>query len=147
MDVPVHGRRIFYVSDDCEGRRPHAFCLHVVPPREADLPADWREQGYDNLDSHQAGVTFGERCVVRWLLPDYPIRRIRTGRFVAVSGRGDGEQLLLHRLWEGEPTAAEQAGGPAASMCQRGANQVRSSLGSGRRNRQILPRKNKEDIA
>ena len=100
MDVHVHGRRIFYVSDDCEGtdgRTP--FFLHVVPMREADLPPDRIEHGYDNLDFHQAGVTFGERCVVRWQLPDYPIRRIRTGQYAAVR---DGEELRLRNLWKGE---------------------------------------------
>ena len=100
MDVHVHGRRIFYVSDDCEGmdgRTP--FFLHAVPTREADLPPERIEHGYDNLDFHQAGVTFGERCVVRWQLPDYPIRRIRTGQYVAVS---DGEELRLRNIWEGE---------------------------------------------
>ena len=98
MDVHVHGRRIFYVSDDCEGTDGRtSFFLHVVPMREADLPPERIEHGYDNLDFHQAGVTFGERCVVRWQLPDYPIRRIRTGQLVR-----DGEQLRLHRLWESE---------------------------------------------
>ena len=100
MDVHVHGRRVFYVSDDCEGmdgRGP--FFLHVVPMREADLPPERIEHGYDNLDFHQAGVTFGERCVVRWQLPDYPIRRIRTGQYVEVR---DGEELRLRNLWEGE---------------------------------------------
>ena len=100
MDVHVHGRRIFYVSEDCEGtdgRTP--FFLHVVPMREADMPPERIEHGYDNLDFHQAGVTFGERCVVRWQLPDYPIRRIRTGQYVAVR---NGEELLVRNLWEGE---------------------------------------------
>ena len=100
MDVHVHGRRIFYVSDGCEGtdgRTP--FFLNVTPLREADLPADRREHGYDNLDFHQAGVTFGERCVVRWQLPDYPIRRIRTGQYMLDH---DGEELLVRNLWEGE---------------------------------------------
>ena len=100
MDVHVHGQRIFYVSDDCartDGRTP--FFLHVTPVREADLPADRREHGFDNQDFHEAGVTFGERCVVRWQLPDYPIRRIRTGRYVEVR---DGEELHVHNLWEGD---------------------------------------------
>ena len=100
MDVHVHGQRIFYVSDDCartDGRTP--FFLHVTPVREADLPADRREHGFDNRDFHEAGVTFGERCVVRWQLPDYPIRHIRTGQYVEVR---QGEELLLRELWEGE---------------------------------------------
>ena len=107
MDVHVHGRRIFYVSDDCEGtdgRTP--FFLHVVPMREADMPPERIEHGYDNLDFHQAGVTFGERCMVRWQLPDYPIRRIRTGQFVRDGG--DGEQLRLRNLWEGGADIGEQ---------------------------------------
>ena len=100
MDVHVDGRRIFYVSDDCEvadGRTP--FFLHVVPMREADLPPERIGHGYDNLDFQQAGATFGERCVVRWQLPDYPIRRIRTGQYIEAR---DGEELLLRNLWEGE---------------------------------------------
>ena len=51
MDVHVHGRRIFYISDDCEGtdgRTP--FLLHVTPMREADLPPERTSTGYDNLD-------------------------------------------------------------------------------------------------
>ena len=105
MDVHVHGRRIFYVSNDCEGtdgRTP--FFLHVVPMREADLPPERVEHGYDNLDFHQAGVAFGERCVVRWQLPDYPIRRIRTGQYLAVR---NGDELLLRDLWEGEADIGE----------------------------------------
>ena len=100
MDVHVHGRRIFYVSDDCQrtdGRTP--FFLHVTPVRGADLPPERIEHGYDNLDFLQAGVTIGERCVVRWQLPDYPIRHIRTGQYVVVR---DGEEVLLSRVWEGE---------------------------------------------
>ena len=100
MDVHVHGRRVFYVSDDCEGTDGRtSFFLHVVPMREADMPPERIEHGYDNLDFHQAGVTFGERCVVRWQLPDYPIRRIRTGQYVVVR---DGEEVLVRNLWEGE---------------------------------------------
>ena len=100
MDVHVDGRRIFYVSDDCQrtdGRTP--FFLHVTPMREADLPPERIEHGYDNLDFHQAGATVGERCVVRWQLPDHPIRHIRTGQYVVV---WDGEEVRLPRLWEGE---------------------------------------------
>ena len=100
MDVHVHGRRVFYVSDDCEGTDGRtSFFLHVVPMREADLPPERIEHGFDNLDFHQAGVTFGERCVVRWQLPDYPIRRIRTGQYVAVQAE---QETRLRNVWEGE---------------------------------------------
>ena len=100
MDVHVHGQRIFYVSDDCEGtdgRTP--FFLHVTPVSETDLPQERLEHGYENLDFHQVGVTVGERCVVRWQLPDYPIRHIRTGQYV---GARDGEEVRDANIWEGE---------------------------------------------
>ena len=100
MDVHVHGQRIFYVSDDCQrtdGRT--AFFLHVTPAREADLPPERIEHGYGNLDFFHVGATVGERCVVRWQLPDYPIRHIRTGQYAIVR---NGEDLLSHRFWEGE---------------------------------------------
>ena len=100
MDVHVHGRQLFYVSNDCQrtdGQTP--FFLHVTPMREADLPPKRIEHGYDNQDFVHAGVAFGDRCVVRWLLPDYPVRHIRTGQFVEIR---EGEQVLLPTLWEGE---------------------------------------------
>ena len=115
MDVHVHGQRIFYVSDDCErtespqrgsargeplasnGRTP--FALHVTPAREADLQPDRIEHGFNNEDFIQPGVTLGERCVVRWWLPDYPIRRIRTGQYAKVR---DGENVHYTKFWEGE---------------------------------------------
>ena len=100
MDVHVHGQLIFYVSDDCQRTDGHTpFFLHVTPAREADLPPERIEHGYDNRDFFQVGATVGERCVVRWHLPDYPIRHIRTGQYVVVQ---DGEDVHLPRLWEGE---------------------------------------------
>ena len=109
MDVHVDGRRIFYVSDDCEGtdgRTP--FFLHVVPMREADLPPERIEHGYDNLDFQQAGATFGEGCVVRWQLPDYPIRRIRTGQYVrqSVESRDGGDTCSYAMSGRAQPTSA-----------------------------------------
>ena len=99
MDVHVHGRRIFYVSDDCrrtDGRTP--FFLHITPLREADLPPERIEHGYNNRDFFQAAVTVGERCVVRWSLPDYPIGRIATGQYEFL----DAEKTSLRTLWAGE---------------------------------------------
>ena len=99
MDVHVHGRRIFYVSDDCrrtDGRTP--FFLHVTPLHEADLPPERIEHGYDNWDFFQAAVTVGERCVVRWSLPEYPIGRIVTGQYEFL----DADRTALRALWEGE---------------------------------------------
>ena len=100
MDVHVHGQRIFYISDDCERTAGRTrFFLQVTPVREGYLPADRIEYGFNNHGFKQVGVTLGERCVVRWRLPDYPIRHIRTGQYVRVQ---DGEEVRYANIWEGE---------------------------------------------
>lgn len=98
MDVFVHDKRIFYVADSChrmDGQT--AFILHVTPTHDADLPEHSIEHGYVNLDFHEVGATVGARCVVRWQLPDYPIRHVRTGQYLQIKG-----SPLLRNLWQGE---------------------------------------------
>ena len=103
MDVHVHGQRIFYLSEDCEGTAGRMrFFLQVTPGREGYLSEDRIEYGFNNHGFKQAGVTLGERCVVRWNLPDYPIRRIRTGQYVIVRAEEDGEEVRYANFWEGE---------------------------------------------
>ena len=102
MNVYVDGQRIFYVSETCQrtdGRTP--FLLHITPTHEADLPQARIEHGYVNMDFHQAGVTASGRCIVRWHLPDYPIRHIRTGQYIEVM---DEDKPRLQQLWVGEAT-------------------------------------------
>ena len=95
FDVYVDGTRIFYVTDAChlaDGQTP--FFLHVTPVDETALSADRIEYGFNNHDFYHVGDTLdAHRCVVRWHLPSYAIRHIRTGQFVP----GEGG-----RLWEGE---------------------------------------------
>ncbi len=118
FDVWVVDSGLIYARDGCAREDPEArFFLHVEPMNPADLPADRRGYGFDNLDfeplegppayprsSRRAmRERLGGRCVVTAPLPDYPIRRIRTGQIVSDGGGG------WRSLWEGE---IDLAGGP-----------------------------------
>ena len=111
FDVWVVDRGLLYARSGCapEDLEP-SFFLHVAPVDPADLPEDRRRHGFDNLDfeprSHApaspwplplpSATRSGDRCLVWAPLPDYPIRRVRTGQFVPDGGGGWRE------LWEGE---------------------------------------------
>ena len=60
------------------------FMLHITPADAADLLADSRQQGFNNLDFHftKHGVRVGGMCLIKVPLPGYEIARIRTGQFV-----------------------------------------------------------------
>ena len=95
FDLYVRDNILTYLKAPCaEGDADTRFFLHITPVDTADLPAVWREYGFENLDFHFAdhGADIGGKCVATRDLPDYPIERIRTGQFV--SGEG--------RLWEVE---------------------------------------------
>ena len=111
FDVRLDGRWLIYARDGCapEDLAPRFF-LHVEPAEPADLSEDRRRHGFDNLDfdprwnppayfrwSRRATwERIDDRCLVWAPLPDYPIRRVRTGQIV-----GDGADGW-RRLWEGE---------------------------------------------
>ena len=69
------------------------FFLHLIPIDPADLPAERRQHGVDNLDFDFAerGAIFDGKCLTSIPLPDYPFTEIRTGQFIL---GGD-------RLWAG----------------------------------------------
>ncbi len=111
FDVRVVGRGLLYARDGCAREDPEArFFLHVDPADPADLPRDRRRDGFDNLDFSPRGhiwaypwppplpsvTRIGDRCVVSAPLPDYPVRRVRTGQIVPDGGGG------WRSLWEGE---------------------------------------------
>ena len=111
FDVRIIDRELIYARSDCapEDLEPRFF-LHVEPADPADLPEDRRRHGFDNRDFTPRGWTpayprpprratrerIDSRCVVQAPLPDYPVRRLRTGQFAPDGGGG------LRRLWEGE---------------------------------------------
>ena len=63
------------------------FFLHVYARDAADLPAERREYGFDNLDfffTEYGAVSAGACRVVR-PLPEYAIERIETGQGAAAA--------------------------------------------------------------
>ncbi len=87
--------RLIYARRECEPSDSGAsFFLHIFPLESADLPADHRVRGYDNLDFRftDHGTVDGDLCVASRDLPNYRIAEIRTGQFI----RG------LDELWEGK---------------------------------------------
>ena len=100
FDLYLSGNGLAYLKEPCAPADADApFFLHIFPADPADLPAVWREYGFENLDFHFAdhGANIGGNCVASRELPDYPIDRIRTGQFV--SGEG--------ALWSAEFPAAQ----------------------------------------
>ena len=77
---------LYYLSADCAPPAQYSdarrMFLHITPADPADLPADRRELGFENLDFRLANraAFFDGKCIYRQLLPDYPIARIATGQ-------------------------------------------------------------------
>ena len=90
FDVYAHNGALYYLkSPPCDpGDADVWFFLHIIPDDPADLPADRREHGFENLDFKFAdhGARIGDKCVTARELPRYAIERIRTGQYV----KGDG---------------------------------------------------------
>ena len=89
FDVYLRGDALAYLKENCvAGDADARFSLHIFPADPADLPAVWREYGFENLDFQFAdhGSYVGDKCVAERELPDYPIDRIRTGQFVSGEG-------------------------------------------------------------
>ena len=99
FDVYINDNTLTYAKEPCVRADTAAmFFLHLVPADVADLPAERKQYGFDNLDFrfNDYRIPQGERCVVVRELPDYAIARIRTGQFVV---NEDGTDT---RLWEGD---------------------------------------------
>ena len=111
FDVWIHDGRLIYARNDCAREDTAArFFLHVEPADPADLPESRRRSGFDNRDFSPRGhgpayrwppprpsaTRRDGRCLVSAPLPDYPIRRVRTGQIVSDGGGG------WRKLWEGE---------------------------------------------
>ena len=84
FDVYINENKLSYIKNTCaESDVKEPFLLHLTPADAADLPADSRKQGFDNLDFlfRDYGVRVSGRCIMTIPLPDYPIALIRTGQF------------------------------------------------------------------
>ena len=87
--------RIVYRKEPCASEETEDwFLLHVFPQNPGDLPAEFRERGFENLDFEfdRRGIIRDGECLAAAPLPNYPIARIRTGQYLS-----GGEQL-----WQAE---------------------------------------------
>ena len=98
FDVYIHNGALHYLKESCEPLLATNFndnfkaFLHIFPADVADLPADWRERGFENRDFWitEPIAFFDGKCIHKQPpLPDYPIARIRTGQNAAASGGSD----------------------------------------------------------
>ena len=109
--VRIHDGMAIYARAKCAPEDLAArFFLHVEPADPADLPEGRRRYGFDNRDFEPRRMDLlrprprlqpsrmrrGDSCLVTAPLPDYPIRRVRTGQFAPDGGGG------WRTLWEGE---------------------------------------------
>ena len=96
FDVYLSSKSLIYHKQDCRlGDVLAPFFLHIIPVDETDLPVGRLQYGYDNWDFRAWRFYVDKErqtCAVKTSLPDYPIRRLRTGQFI------EGKESL----WEGE---------------------------------------------
>ena len=76
---------LIYVNETCAAADLEArFRLNLYPGDNSDLPPERQPYGFDNLnfDFRQRGTMQDGRCLAIAQLPDYPIKRIRTGQYI-----------------------------------------------------------------
>lgn len=95
FDLYRRSGELIYRRESCAAADTAAgFFLHIIPQDDADLPAERREDGFDNRDFafEQWGGYFDGQCLAAVPLPDYPIAALHTGQYVPDAGE----------LWRGE---------------------------------------------
>ena len=94
FDVYLSDKFLVYHKEGCRwADLSPPFFLHITPVNEADIPAYSARYGFVNRDFQARSFQVGKNaCAVETRLPDYAIRRIRTGQYIPEKGR----------LWEGE---------------------------------------------
>ena len=92
FDIYVYDGALYYLSANClppmSNDADLPIFLHIIPGDLADLPADRREFGFDNLDFVFNGhaAFFDGKCIAMRPLPIYSIARISTGQSEAAHG-------------------------------------------------------------
>ena len=87
VDIYLNGKRLIYMSTLCDNADIESpFFLHIYPSDRADRrDSDLDFNNYD-FSFGREGFFWGEGCAVVRNLPDYNIKRIRTGQFTANEG-------------------------------------------------------------
>ena len=89
FDLYWQDNRLLYFRETCAAADTAAgFFLHIVPENGADLPAERRAAGFvhGGFDFVRQGGHFNGKCLASVPLPDYPIKEMRTGQYVAGQG-------------------------------------------------------------
>ena len=109
------GNALLYLRHECPAamslRRQPRFFLHVRPVDVNDLPAAWRQHGFENRDFGH--VQFRRRdgeCYAVRFLPDYGIASIRTGQFTM---RRTREGVRYEPVWAGSFSPGDHDGAGA----------------------------------
>ena len=90
FDLYLDGRTLTYVKESCRPQDTvQPFVLRAVPVDTGVLPAMHRPGGAEPLGFRfgNYGVRFDGRCLIRRILPDFPLREIRVGRWLRETGQ------------------------------------------------------------
>ena len=101
FDLYWQDNRLIYLRETCAAADTAAgFFLHIIPADVADLPPERQIAGFANRDFafDRRGGHFAGKCLATISLPNYPVKAIRTGQYVA----GQGE------LWAVELAVGEE---------------------------------------
>ena len=104
FDVYLNAGRLIYITEKCGAANlDNLFFLGVFPVDNYDLPDARRPHGFENFgfDFAHHGFIDGERCFAVQYLPQYPVKRIHTGQFIATE---DG----YRNTWEGEAALSDE---------------------------------------
>ncbi len=85
FDLYELDNRLLYLREICAAAdTAAAFFLHIVPEDPADLPADMRAAGFAHrgFAFDRRGGHFDGKCLAAVVLPDYPIKEMRTGQHI-----------------------------------------------------------------
>ena len=101
FDVYLNDNNLIYVKDGCSWDDTAVpFDLKAYPVNENDLPARYRQHGFQDLtfSFYYNGIrqSGDDRCIAITTLPDYDIDRISTGQYIR------GADGSTQNLWEGE---------------------------------------------
>ncbi len=100
FDLYLQDSRLIYLRETCNAEDTAAgFFLHIIPADISDLPAERRPAGFANMDFafDRWGGAFDGKCLAAIPLPDYPIKKIRTGQYAPGQGELWAVELVVER--------------------------------------------------
>ena len=89
FNLYLSNNQIAYHKQPCtESDTKERFFLHLYPADPANLPANRRQHGFDNIgfNFHQRGAILDGKCLATVPLPNYDLARIRTGQWIRNKG-------------------------------------------------------------